>query len=237
MCDEDVHKTAFRTHSGHYEYLVMPFGLTNAPATFQALMNELFRPYLRKFVLIFFDDILVYSPSWQEHLQHVKRVIRVLQNNQLYVKGSECQFGVTEVHYLGHIVSSEGVGVDEEKIQAIVEWPMPRNLKALRGFLGLCGYYRRFIREYSYVAAPLTRLTKKNAFNWDESAQLAFEQLKRVLTTPPVLALHDFNLPFIIECDASATRVGAVLMQRGHPIAFISQELRSPVKWSSAYER
>jgi len=237
MREEDIPKTAFRTHTGHYEYLVMPFGLTNAPATFQALMNELFKPYLRKFVLIFFDDILVYSKNLQDHLNHVRVVLDILKKNQLFAKKSKCQFGVTEVAYLGHVVSAQGVAVDQNKIQAVIDWPVPKTLKALRGFLGLTGYYRKFIKGYSTLAAPLTALTKKHAFHWDEKAQKAFENLKIALTNPPVLALPNYTSPFVIECDASATRIGAVLMQDNHPIAYISQELRDSSKYASAYER
>ena len=237
MREEDIPKTAFRTHSGHYEYLVMPFGLTNAPATFQALMNELFKPYLRKFVLIFFDDILIYSKSLQEHLKQLRLVFEILKVNQLFAKRSKCQFGVSEVAYLGHVVSAKGVAVDMNKIQAIIEWPVPKTLKALRGFLGLTGYYRKFIKGYSTLAAPLTALTKKQAFCWTEATQKAFETLKSALTNPPVLALPNYSSPFVIECDASATRIGAVLMQDNHPLAYISQELKNPGKLASAYER
>ena len=237
MREKDIPKTAFRTHTGHYEYLVMPFGLTNAPATFQALMNELFKPYLRKFVLIFFDDILVYSRNLQDHLYHVRVVLQILKENQLFAKRSKCQFGVTEVAYLGHVVSNQGVAVDKSKIQAILDWPIPKTLKALRGFLGLAGYYRKFIKGYSTLAAPLTALTKKQAFQWNGTAQKAFEDLKFALTNPPVLALPNYNSPFVIECDASASRIGAVLMQENHPIAYISQELKTSNKYASAYER
>ena len=225
-----MYMTAFKTYSGHYEYLVMPFGLTNAPATFQALMNELFRPYLRKFVLIFLDDILIYSGSWQEYIQHVKRVFQILFNNQLYVKKSKCQFGVKEVNYLGHIVSTDGVSVDQGKITTVLEWPVLKNLKALRGLLGLTGYYRRFIRGYSSLAAPLTALTKKNAFQLSPTAQEAFNNLKKVMTTPPVLSLPNFNLPFEIECDASSSRVGAMLMQNNHPHCFYQSGVQSSRK-------
>ena len=143
----------------------MPLGLTNAPATFQALMNELFKPYLSKLVLIFFEDILVYSISLQDHLHHLRLVFQVLLNNQLYAKKSKCSFGVKEVEYLGHIVSAEGVSVDKKKIQAILDWPVPKALRAWRGFLGLTGHYRKFIRGYSTLAAPLTSLKKKMGSN------------------------------------------------------------------------
>lgn len=144
----DVYKTAFRTHQGHYEFLVMPFGLSNAPATFQALMNEIFQEFLRRFVLVFFDDILVYSQSWSEHLQHLESVFMLLRKNQLRVKREKCQFGQKQIHYLGHIISEKGVDMDPTKIESILSWPQPVTLKGLRGFLGLTGYYRKFIQHY-----------------------------------------------------------------------------------------
>jgi hypothetical protein len=161
---EDRHKTAFRTHHGHYEWLVMPFGLTNAPATFQCLMNQIFQHALRKFVLVFFDDILVYSTTWKEHLTHLESILQVLQQNTLYVKLSKCAFGVEEIEYLGHVVSGRGVAMETTKVEAVNNWPTPKNLKQLRGFLGLTGYYRRFIKSYAKIAAPLTDLLRKDAF-------------------------------------------------------------------------
>ena len=129
----DIHKTAFRTHEGHYEFVVMPFGLTNAPATFQSLMNDLFRPYLRKFILVFFDDILVYSKSWEDHLTHLHIVLNILATNELFAKESKCRFGVMQVDYLGHIISEKGVSVDPAKIQAVIEWPTPTTTRGVGG--------------------------------------------------------------------------------------------------------
>jgi len=186
--------------------------------------------------LYFFDDILVYSTNLQDHVQHVQLVFEVLRSNQLYAKRSACKIGVHEVEYLGHVLFANGVSVDHKKIQAVIEWAAPHPLKALRGFLGLTGYYRKFIRVYNTLAAPLTALTKKNAFHWTEDAQSAFKKLKQALTSPLVLALPDFDSPFVIECGTSSTRIGAVLMQRNHPIAYINQELKSVDKHLSAYE-
>eukprot|EP00253_Pinus_taeda_P012319 PITA_12319 len=171
MKEVDIPKTAFQTHEGHYEFLVMPFGLYNAPSTFQCLMNHLLKPYLRKFVLVFFDDILIYSRTRATHLQHVDLLLQLLRKHKLFVKMSKCYFGMEEVDYLGHIVGREGVRVDPKKIQAIQDWPQPKTLKSLRGFLGLIGYYHKFICNYGRIARPLTQLLKKNSFLWNDEAQ------------------------------------------------------------------
>ena len=236
MKSEDVHKTALRTHEENYESLVMPFGFTNAPSIFQALMNSIFKPYLRKFVLVFCDDILVYNQSMDAHLSHLKTILEVLLSNQLFAKQSKCVFGCTEVEYLCHIISGGGVKVDPKKISAMVQWPIPDTVKALRGFLGLTRYYRKFIKGYGTIAQLLTDLLKKDSFHWSDKALEAFIRLKEAMTQPHVLALLDFSRSFVIKCDASGRGLGVVLMQDQRHIAFHSQALKDKYLHLSTYE-
>ena len=237
MYEDDIAKTAFKTHEGHYEFLFIHFGLTNAPSTFQSLMNQVFKPYLRKFTLVFFDDILVYSPSLETHVEHLRLVLHTMRTNQLYAKRSKCTFGVSQVEYLGHIISDKGVSTDPAKVVAMQNWPRPKNLKQLRGFLGLTGYYKRFIRDYASINLPLTALLKNNAFVWGDSAEVAFEELKKAMTHAPVLKMPNFDEPFIIETDASGCGIGVVLLQGGHPIAFMSKTLAPKHHTLSTYEK
>jgi hypothetical protein len=199
VVEDDVPKTAFRTHEGHYEFLVMPFGLTNAPSTFQSLMNHIFQPYLRKFILVFFDDILIFSKDKDSHRNHLQLTLEVLRSHKLSAKKSKCRFGCKEVDYLGHIIAESGVRANLGKIKAMVEWPFPTNIKALRGFLGLTGYYIKFIKCYGSIATPLIAMLKKNAFHWDAAAREAFQNLKATVTEAPVLALPNFAQPFVIS--------------------------------------
>jgi len=221
----DTYKTTFRTHDGHFKFLVMPFGLTNAPSTFQATMNQLFSKFLRRFVIVFFNDILIYSSSLDDHLQHLELVLTCLQNNCFYVKLSKCLFCQESIEYLGHIVSSKGVHADPSKLAAMEKWPVPGSFKQLRGFLGLTDYYRRFIAHYATIAAPLTDMLHRDSFCWSEQATTTFLALKQAMMAAPVLILPDFSKEFIIETDASSVGIGAVLMQDGRPLAFFSKKL------------
>nr|GEV26755.1 peroxidase 64 [Tanacetum cinerariifolium] len=235
--EDNIHKTAFRMHEGHYEFLVMPFGLTNAPATFQWLMNDLFRPCIRKFILVFFGDILIYSPSMESYLQHLHITLKLLEDQRLFAKASKCCFGVLEVNYLGHVISANGVAVENSKVQAVLSWPTPTSAKGVRGFLGLAGYYRKFIKDFGSIAAPLHRLVGKAPFSWDSVAETSFQALKQALTTTPTLGLPNWSLPFTIECDASGVGIGAVLTQNGHPLAYYSAPLKGTMLMWSTYEK
>ncbi|KAJ9547856.1 LOW QUALITY PROTEIN: hypothetical protein OSB04_020399 [Centaurea solstitialis] len=235
--EADVEKTAFRTHEGHYEILVMPFGLMNAPATFQSTMNQVFRPHLRHFVLVFFYDILIYSKCWKDHMKHLRAVLDILLVHRCIANRKKCVFATQRVEYLGHVISDLGVSVDPSKIQSIVDWPVPKNVKGVRGFLGLTGYYRKFIAGYGKLAQPLTELTKKDGFVWGPEASAAFEKLKHVMTNPPLLRLPNFSQPFEVECDASGKGIGAALMQNRHPIAYFSKALSNNNLSKSTYEK
>ncbi|CAN6301690.1 unnamed protein product, partial [Urochloa humidicola] len=238
LAPEDRYKTAFQTHFGHFEYKVMPYGLTGAPATFQAIMNHILAPLLRKCVVVFIDDILIYSKSYEEHVQHVKMVFDLLQKHQLKVRLSKCSFAQQELKYLGHVISSKGVSTDPSKLTTIQNWPVPTNLKELRGFLGIAGYYRRFVKNFGMLSKPLTDLLRKGQlFIWTPATEQAFQLLKKALTPAPVLALPDFNSTFIIETDASDKGIGAVLQQNGHPIAFVSKALGPKNQGLSTYEK
>jgi hypothetical protein len=237
MKEAYIPKMAFRTHEGHYEFLVMPFGLCNAPSTFQSLMNHVFHPFLHHFVLVFFDDILIYRKTWTDHLTHVDQVLRLLSQHQLFLKQSKCAFGASEVEYLGHLVGKDGIRVDPKNIEAMQDWPHPKTLKILRGFLGLTGYYRKFVKNYGKIAAPLTALLKKNSFTWTLATAQAFQTLKTTMCTTLVLALPDFTKTFVLECDASGKGIGVVLMQEGRPLAFTSKQLSERNLGKPIYEK
>ncbi|CAI7814425.1 unnamed protein product, partial [Closterium sp. NIES-54] len=230
MADNLIHKTAFRTRYGSYEYLVMPFGLCNAPATFQAEMNHIPRPLLDECVVVYLDDILIYSKNMKEHVEHLQKVFEILRKNKFYVKLSKSDFALKKVQFLGHMVGAEGVHVDPRKIEAVKKWKVPENMKELQQFLGFTNYYNRFVPQYAKIAAPLTDLLKKDTpFKWDTPHQQAMEQLQTALTTTPVLILPDPEKDYVVEADASDQAIGAVLMQdHGNglqPIAYLSKKL------------
>ncbi|KAK3544099.1 hypothetical protein QTP86_001557, partial [Hemibagrus guttatus] len=229
----DEWKTAFHTTHGHYEYRVMPFGLTNAPAVFQALINGVFHDLLGRWVIAYIDDILVYSNSPEEHVQHVREVLSRLQRHHLYVKLEKCEFHRTTVTFLGYVISQRGVEMDAVKVRSVTEWPAPTTIRELQRFLGFANFYRRFIRNYSAVAGPLTSLLrgKPKRLSWTDQARAAFQQLKDCFTSAPILRHPDPDLPFVVEVDASSSGLGAIFSQRHgepgklHPCAFYSRKL------------
>ncbi|XP_058753209.1 uncharacterized protein LOC131626411 [Vicia villosa] len=207
--DEDIQKTAFRTRYGHYEYSVMPFGVTNAPGVFMEYMNRIFCEYLDQFVVVFIDDILIYSKSEPEHSDHLRTVLQVLKERKLYAKLSKCEFWLKEVSFLGHVISGSGIAVDPSKVDAVLQWETPKSATEIKSFLGLAGYYRRFIEGFSKLALPLTKLTcKGKVFIWDAQCEESFVELKKRLTTAPVLTLPNPGEPFEVYCDASLMGLG-----------------------------
>ncbi|GJT69121.1 putative reverse transcriptase domain-containing protein [Tanacetum coccineum] len=219
--EEDILKTAFRTRYGHYEFQVMPFGLTNAPAVFMDLMNRVCKPYLDKFVIVFIDDILIYSKNKKEHEEHLKLILELLKKEELYAKFSKCEFWIPKVQFLGHVIDSQGIHVDPAKIESIKDWASPKSPTEIRQFLGLAGYYRRFIEGFSKIAKPMTKLTQKKVkFEWGDKQETAFQLLKQKLYSAPILALPEGSKDFIVYCDASIKGLGAVLMQREKVIAY-----------------
>ena len=232
IAEKDRHKTAFATSQGLFEYNVLPMGLCNSPAVFQSLMNDTFREYLNQFVLVFLDDIIIYSDTLEDHERHLRLALQRLREQRLCAKLSKSALCQTEVEFLGHYVGRNGLRVMEDKIEAVREWPVPTSMRELRAFLGLAGYYRRFVKGFSEIALPLTELTRNATHQrllWGARQQVAFVELKRALQSTPVLALPDPTLPFVVNCDASGYAVGAVLQQdRGsglQPVAFLSKKL------------
>ena len=225
--ESDIPKTAFTTRYGLYEYTVMSFGLTNAPAYFMYLMNKVFMKFLDKFVVVFIDDILVYSKNEEEHEQHLQLVLETLREHQLYAKFSKCDFWLKEVKFLGHTLSAGGVAVDPKKIASILEWKTPANVRNIREFLGLAGYYRKFVKDFSKIAKPMTELLKKEKqFEWSPECEASFQELKLRLTTAPILIMPDINKNFEVYCDASRLGLGCVLMQEGKVVSYLSRQLR-----------
>ncbi|KAF8757305.1 hypothetical protein RHS01_04137 [Rhizoctonia solani] len=218
----DEWKTAFRTKYGLFEYLVMPFGLTNAPAAFQHFMNDLFRDLIDVTVVIYLDDILIFSEDPKKHPEHVREVLSRLMKNQLFCKLSKCHFHVTTVDYLGIVISPAGFSMDQKKIEAVTSWPQPKTVKQVQAFLGFVNYLCRFIPNFSSVARPLHNLTKKEIpWSWETQEEEAFQELKSLVTRSPVLIHLNPDLPYYLEMDASGVAMGAILSQRGKITAFI----------------
>ncbi|KAA0052401.1 pol protein [Cucumis melo var. makuwa] len=226
--DSDIPKTAFRSRYGHYEFIVMSFGLTNAPTVFMDLMNRVFKDFLDSFVIVFIDDILIYSKTEAEHEEHLHQVLETLRANKLYAKFSKCEFWLKKVTFLGHVVSSEGVSVDPAKIETVTNWPRPSTVSEIRSFLGLVDYYRRFVEDFSRIASPMTQLTRKGTpFVWSPACDSSFQELKQKLVTAPVLTVPDGSRSFVIYSDASKKGLDCVLMQQGKVVAYASRQLKS----------
>jgi hypothetical protein len=224
---EDIPKTALTSRYGLYEFTVMSFGLTNAPAYFMYLMNKVFMEYLDKIVVVFIDDILVFFRSEEEHEQHLRLVLQKLREHQLYAKFSKCAFWLKEVSFLGQIITDGGIAVDPSKVRDVLNWSPPKNVPEIRSFLGLAGYYRRFIEGFSKIVKPLTTLLEKGKdFKWDEKCQASFEELKKRLTIAHVLIMPYIHKGFDVYCDASRQGLGCVLMQEVKAVAYASRQLR-----------
>ncbi|KAF8110678.1 hypothetical protein N665_0080s0013 [Sinapis alba] len=204
----------------------MPFRLTNAPAVFMKMMNGIFQEYLDEFVIIFIDDILVYSKTKEDHERHLQALLGRLREQKPFAKLSKCSFWQKSIGFLGHIVSADGVSVDQEKIKRIREWPQPKSATEITSFLGLAGYYRKFVKRFSSIAQPITKLTGKDVkFAWSEECERSFSALKDMLTSAPVLVLHEADQPYVVYTDASITGIGCVLAQNGKVIAYASRQL------------
>jgi hypothetical protein len=238
ISEEDRSKTAFRTPFGHFQLKVLIEGLTNAPATFQTAMNSIFHPYLQKFIVVYLDDILIYSWTEQEHKAHVRLVLDVLKREKFYVCKAKSTFAAKEIKFLGHIVNSEGIRPDPKKVKVVRNWPVPKNVHEVRSFLGLANYFCKFISHYSEVAAPLTNLTKKSHVSaWIGKCQDAFEKLKHHLTEAPLLRTSDESKTYRVVTDAFDIGLGGILLQERHPIAYESQKLNSAEQNYTATER
>ena len=242
MTEDSIAKIAFCTHLSQWEFVVMPFGLCNALSTFQWLMNKAFSKEINSFILVYLDDILVYSRLVEEHWDHLQRVLERLRQAKLYGRLHKCEFLKDKVDYIGFEVSVDGVNASPEKVQTILDWPHPQTMHDIRLFLGLASYYQKFIWEFSQIAKPLTNLTReKMAWCWGDAKQNSFMALKVAMATTPVLRLPDFEKQFVVTTDASDVAVGEVLEQDFgsslQPVAFTSRKLNSTRIRYSAYER
>ncbi|KAH9735062.1 Endonuclease [Citrus sinensis] len=232
----DEWKTTFKIREGLYEWLVMPFGLSNAPSTFMRVMNQVLCPFIGKFVVVYFDDILIYSTSHELHLQHLREVLSALRAASLYTTVNKCIFLTEKILFLGYVVSKDGISVDQSKVDAIRDWPLPTTLSTTRSFHGLASFYRRFIPHFSTIMAPITDCMKGGQFSWTEATTKVFKIIKEKLITASVLALPDFSLTFEVHCDASKVGIGVVLSQQGKPIAYFSEKLNGAKAHYNTYD-
>jgi hypothetical protein len=238
MKEGDEWKTPFKTKHGLYEWLVMLFGLTNTPSSFMRLMNHVLHAFIGKFVVVYFDDILIYSKNLIEHLDHLRNVLSVLRSEKLYANLKKCAFCMEKIVFLGYVVTAQGIEMDGEKVKAIRDWPTPKSVSEVRSFHGLASFYRHFVKDFSTIAAPLNEVVKKSVgFKWGEEQELAFVLLKDKLCSASILALPDFTKAFEIECDASGMGIGAVLMQDRRPIAYFSEKLSGATLNYSTYNK
>ena len=214
----------------------MPFGLSNAPSTFMKLMNQVLKPFIGKFVVVYFDDILIYSKTEVAHYNHMREVLVVLQANELYINLKKCSFLTDKLLFLGYVVSADGIQVDEDKVRAVKEWPTPKTVSDVQSFHGLATFYQRFVRDFSSIVAPITECLKKGKFLWGKEVEQSFALIKEKLCTAQVLALPNFDKVFQVECDASVVGIGPVLSQDNRLVAFFNEKVcEARSKWS-AYE-
>lgn len=232
----DEWKTAFKTREGLFEWLVMPFGLSNAPSTFMRVMNQALRPFIGKFVVVYFDDILVFSTTMDDHIQHLREILTVMRHNKFYAAINKCKFAKNSVLFLGYIISEKGLSVDQSKVAAIQSWPTPTNISAVRSFHGLASFYRRFIPHFSSIVAPITNTIRGGKFLWTSEASTSFDLIKQKLITAPILVLPDFSSTFELHCDASKVGIGAILSQHGRPVAYFSEKLSGARSRYSTYD-
>ena len=237
MREGDEWKTAFKTLDGLYEWMVVPFGLSNAPSTFMRFMNHILKPCIGNFVVVYFDDILIYSKNSMEHLEHLRQLFSILREQRLFFNLKKCDFYADRIIFLGYVVTKDGIEMDRSKIEAITNWPTPSSIHDVRSFHGLVSFYKRFIRGFSSIMAPITECLKGDKFKWTSVAEESFELIKKKVTEAPCLVLPDFNKVFEVECDASQVGIGAVLSQEGRPIAFFSEKLNEAKRKYSTYDK
>ena len=237
MREGDEWKTAYKTRDGLYEWMVMLFGLSNAPNTFMKFMNHILKPCIGNFVVVYFDDILNYSKSLEEHLEHLRQLFPILREQRLLANLKKCDFCADRIIFLGYVVTKDGIEIDKNKIEAIISQPIPRSIHDVRSCHGLVSFYRRFIRGFSSTMALITKCLKVNKFKWSNAAQESFELIKKKVTEAPCLALPDFNKVFEVEYDASHVGVGVVLRQERRPIAFFSEKLNEARRKYSTYDK